>query len=191
MLKLKLIIVGAGGHGRALAEAVNLKNDFELVGFVDDSWPDNTLVWKYPILGKIADLSQYREKADWAVVAIGNNKLRSELTARLIDVGFEIATVVHPASIVSPSAVIGCGTVIMAGAIIGTEAKLGIGVIVNSGANVDHHCVVGDFGHLGVNACMAGGSSLGVGTWIQAGSALGYGVKVAPSTVILAGIGVN
>lgn len=56
----------------------------------------------------------------------------------------------------------------MAGAIVGTEARLGDGVIVNCAAVVDHHCRVGDFGHLGVNAAMAGGW----GAW-----ALGPGCK--------------
>ena len=76
---------------------------------------------------------------------------------------------------------------VMAGAIVGTEALLGEGVIVNCGATVDHHCTVEDFGHLGVNACMAGGSTLGRGEWLQAGSALGYGVKVPPAAVLKPG----
>lgn len=72
----------------------------------------------------------------------------------------------------------------MAGAIVGTEAQLGVGAIVNCGAVVDHHCRVENFGHLGVNAAMAGGSTLGYGAWMQAGSVLGYGVKVATWTVL-------
>lgn len=70
----------------------------------------------------------------------------------------------------------------MAGAIIGTEARLGIGSIVNCGAVVDHHATVEDFGHLGVNASMAGGTRLGRGAWMQAGSTLAYGA-VVPSSI--------
>jgi len=72
----------------------------------------------------------------------------------------------------------------MAGAIVGTEARLGCGVIVNCGAVVDHHAQVHDYGHLGVNACMAGVTVLGRGAWMQAGSALGHAVKVADGTVV-------
>lgn len=75
----------------------------------------------------------------------------------------------------------------MAGSIIGTEAKLGAGSIVNSGAVVDHHCTVEDFGHLGVNTSMAGGSILGRAAWMQAGSALGYGVRVQDGVVLAPG----
>jgi UDP-3-O-[3-hydroxymyristoyl] glucosamine N-acyltransferase len=122
-----------------------------------------------------------------AIVAIGNNGLREKLCEQLLAAGFELATVIHPRAIVSLRAKIGPGTAIMAGAIVGTEAQLGTGVIINSGAIVDHHAQVHDYGHLGVNACMAGGSILGKGSWIQAGSALGYGVKVEANTVLLPG----
>lgn len=191
MQKKKLIIIGSGGHGRSLAESVLLGDQFELSGFVDDSWPQNKAVWSYPVLGDTSELSQYRAIAEWAIVAIGNNKLRSKMLNQLSGAGFQLATVIHPAAIVSPSAMVGIGTAIMAGAIIGTEAELGVGVIVNSGANVDHHCKVGDFGHLGVNACMAGGSILEEGAWIQAGAALGYGVKVPMHQIIEPGVGLK
>lgn len=190
-MKHKLLIVGAGGHGRAVAESIGLKNEFELMGFIDDSWPTNQNIGQYLIYGTTEDLTQYRSVADYVVVAIGNNKKRSELMDELSNAGFTLATIIHQAAIVSPSAIIGAGTVIMAGAIVGTEARLGRGAIVNSGANVDHHCVVDDFGHLGVNACMAGGSKLGLRAWLQAGSALGYGVDIAADCVILPGTGVN
>ena len=72
----------------------------------------------------------------------------------------------------------------MAGAIVGTEAHLGAGVIVNWRAVVDHHCRTEDFGHLGINAGMAGGSVLGRGAWMQAGAVLGYGVKVEAGVVL-------
>ena len=72
----------------------------------------------------------------------------------------------------------------MAGAIIGTEARLGDGAIVNCAAAVDHHCLVGDFGHLGVNAAMAGESVLGATASMQAGSVLGCGVTIGAWRVL-------
>lgn len=77
----------------------------------------------------------------------------------------------------------------MAGAIVGTEARLGVGAIMNCGAVVDHHATVEDFGHLGVNASIAGGKLLGRGAWMHAGVVLGYGVKVAAGEVLVPGDG--
>lgn len=167
-----------------MAEAVLASGEFVVTGFLDDVYPELELVWDIQVLGKVTDLAQWRGAADCAFVAIGNNALRQEVAARLREAGFSLATVVHPRAIVSPTSVIGEGSAIMAGSIIGTEACLGEGVIVNCAAVVDHHCRVGNFGHLGVNAAMAGGSGLGAAAWMQAGSALGYGVQIETGCVL-------
>lgn len=183
----RVIVIGAGGHGRSVAEAILLLGRDELVGFVDDGADANAKVWAYPILGTTDSLKGLRAFADAVVVAIGNNAIREKLHAGVRDAGFELLSVIHPTAFVSPTATLGAGCAVMAGAVVGTEARLGEGVIVNCGATVDHHCRVGAFGHLGVHACMAGGSALGRCAWMQAGSALGYGVKVESSVVLVPG----
>lgn len=183
----RVIVIGAGGHGRSVAEAILLVGRDEIVGFVDDGADANAKVWKYPILGRTDSLHTLRAHADTVVVAIGNNAVREKLHALVRDAGFELQNVIHPAAFVSPTATLGPGCAVMAGAVVGTEAHLGEGVIVNCGATVDHHCRVDAFGHLGVNACMAGGSVLGHRAWMQAGAALGYGVKIAADTVLVPG----
>jgi sugar O-acyltransferase (sialic acid O-acetyltransferase NeuD family) len=187
----RLLIVGAGGHGRCVAEAVLASGEFLLAGFLDDAFPELTCVWDIPVQGRVANFAYWRGVADFAFVAIGNNVLRQQVTGELQSAGFSLATVIHPRAIVSPTAVIGEGAAIMAGGIVGTEARLGVGVIVNCAAVVDHHCQVGDFGHLGVGAVMAGGSVLGTSSWIQAGSSLGYGVMIEAGRVLVPGEAVS
>ncbi len=184
MPKTKLLIIGAGCHGASVAEAAELSGAFEVVGFLDDALPVGKAVLNGAVFGAIIGyisldhLDRYRAACDQAIVAIGNNAVREKITQQLVDAGFDIATVIHPRAFVSPSAVVGSGSAVMAGAIVGTEARLGVGSIVNCGAVVDHHARVEDFGHLGVNASMAGGTRLGRGAWMQAGAALGYGVEI-------------
>jgi sugar O-acyltransferase (sialic acid O-acetyltransferase NeuD family) len=188
MAKPRLLIVGAGGHGRSVAEAVLMSDGFELVGFLDDAAFDHgSDVWGLPVLGPTTGFADYAALASHAVVAIGNNTLRQKLCGELRAAGIALASVIHPRAIVSPRAQLGEGVTVMAGAIVGTEALLGQGAIVNCGAVVDHHAHVHDFGHLGVNACMAGGSVLGSLAWMQAGSAIGYGVQLAAGTVLKPG----
>jgi len=183
----RVIVIGAGGHGRSVAEVILLLGRDELAGFVDDGADLNAKVWTYPILGRTDSLHAMRALADAVVVAIGSNAIREKLHVQVWEAGFELLTVIHPAAFVSPTAILGAGCAVMANAVVGTEAELGEGVIVNCGATVDHHCKVEAFGHLGVNACMAGGSLLGHRAWMQAGSALGYGVKVERGVVLTPG----
>lgn len=180
----RLLVIGAGGHGRSVAEAALAAGGYELAGFVDDGWGQDHSVWGYPVLGGVASLGEYRQKCDYVVVAIGNNAVRDRIQAQVYDAGLIPATIVHPKAVVSPSSTIEAGCTVMAGAVIGTEARLGRGVIVNCGAVVDHDCIVDDFGHLGVNACMAGGSRAGRRAWIQAGAVLKYGMVLAADAVL-------
>lgn len=191
MAKTRLLVVGAGGHGRSVAEAAQLSGQFEVVGFLDDALPPNKLVLGVSVLGAVASMTQHMTVADQAIVAVGNNTVREKLMMQLKLVGFTWATVVHPRATVSPTSVIGAGVAVMAGVIVGTEARLGAGVIVNCGAVVDHHATVEDYGHLGVNASMAGGTLLGRGAWMQAGAALGYGVTVRSGVTLAPGEAVD
>ena len=181
----RLLVVGAGGHGRSVAEAAELSGQFEVVGFLDDALPAGISVVGFPVLGAVASMAQHQSVVEQAIVAVGNNAVREKLMMQLTAAGFTWATLVHPRAFVSPSSVMGAGAAVMAGAIVGTEARLGVGAIVNCGAVVDHHSTVEDYGHLGVNASMAGGTVLGRSAWMQAGAALGYGVTV-PSGLTLA-----
>ena len=185
MVKTRLLVVGAGGHGRSVAEAAELSGQFEVVGFLDDALPAGKSVLNVAVLGPMVSMGHHKAAADQTIVAIGNNAVREKLMQQLVSAGFVHATVIHPRAIVSPSAVLREGSAVMAGAIVGTEARLGMGSIVNCGAVVDHRAIVEDFAHLGVNASMAGGTVLGRGAWMQAGAALGYGVTV-PAGVTLA-----
>jgi len=182
----RLLIIGAGGHGRSVAEAAALSGEYEVVGFLDDGATESTIS-DIPVLGRVANLSDHLSKADAVHVAIGRNSLRGELCKKALLMGAFLATVIHPRAVISPRAVIGRGCAIMPGAVIGTDAWLGVGVIVNCGGVVDHDCRVGDYAHLGINASMAGGSSLGEYAWMKAGSVLAPGLRVESGEEVLIG----
>lgn len=187
MSKIRLLVVGAGGHGRSVAEAAELSGKFDVVGFLDDSMSAGETVLGSAVLGLVGNIANHRSACDQVIVAIGNNAVREKLMHQLAKTGFEFATVVHPRAFVSPSAILGRGSAIMAGSVVGTEARLGTGIIVNCGAVVDHHAIVEEYGHLGVNASMAGGTVLGRGAWMQAGASLGHGVKIPAEKTLLPG----
>lgn len=187
MTMIRLLVIGAGGHGRSVAEAAHLSGRFDVIGFLDDALPARDPMLGAAVLGPLASVVSHRSRFDQIIVAIGANPVREKAMQQLVESGFAFASVIHPQAFVAPSALLGAGSVVMAGAIIGTEARLGTGAIVNCGAVMDHHAVVEDYGHLGVNASMAGGTVLGKGAWMQAGSALGYGVTIPAGTTLRPG----
>jgi sugar O-acyltransferase (sialic acid O-acetyltransferase NeuD family) len=185
-----LLILGAGGYGCTVAEAAQLGEGFEPVGFLDDGFPNCSRAFNLPVFGTTDILETYADKVDCALVAIGENRVRSTLTRRLQSAGFQIASILHPEAKISPSAFLKAGVSVMAGAVIGTEAYIGQGVIINAGVAVDHHAQVDSFAHLGVGSCVAGGSRIQEGAWLRAGCVVGYRAEVraweiiAPGTVL-------
>ena len=162
------LILGAGGHGRSVCDAITAGGD-RVVGFLDDALPAGTLVSGTPVLGALSfawDLHRLFDASDEAppnqvVVAIGNPALRQTWQQVLEQVAAPLGVVLHPRAIVSATAQLGPGSVVLAGAVVNANASLHQGVLVSSGAVVDHDAICGAYSQLGVNAAMAGASRLG------------------------------
>ncbi len=180
----KLMIFGAGGHGRVVAEIAQLSGKYTDIAFLDDKAPDAT--FPYPYIGKCEKFANYQKDFDF-FVAIGNATIRRWFQTEVEDAGGRIITLIHPASIISKDVTIGKGTVVMAGAIVNTGAQIGDGVILNTASSVDHDCVVEDFCHVSVGAHLCGTVHLGTGTWVAAGATVINNVTICPDCLIGAG----
>ena len=176
-----LLVLGAGGHGKAVAEAALLSGEWQRVCFIDDRWPALQMCLNLPVLRDLQGLAAVA--ADAAIAAVGNNALRQQWSALIRACGLELATVIHPRACVSTTAMVGAGSVIMAQAVVGVDVQLGEGVIVNACAVVDHDACLGPYAHLGVGVSLAGGVQVGAHAWLQAGCSAGYAVVVADAVV--------
>lgn len=182
-----LLILGAGGHGRSLAEAALASKQWADVVFLDDNWPNLKEVMGYPVLGKVTEIAVKALHCDGAIAAVGNNVVREQWITFINHSHIKLVSIVHPFTWVSPSAEIDAGSAVMAGAVIGAHAVLGKGVIVNAGAVVDHDAKLDDLVHLGVGVKLAGGVIVGRLAWLQAGCCAGYNVTVPEAEVYTPG----
>ena len=176
----RVIIVGAGSHGRVVADIIQMAGDC-VVGYLDDS-PKETS--GYPYLGNTGDYSKYLDAK--FIIAIGEMESRRRIAKKLQGVNWY--TAIHPAATISKNNVlIGEGSVIAAGAIINPGAKIGKHCIVNTAAVVEHDSVLEDFVHISVGAKLAGTVMLGLGTWVSIGAVISNNLSVCENTVIGAG----
>lgn len=176
----RLIIIGAGGHGRVVQD-IAVKTGYQQVDFLDDS--DKCSV---PTIGRVADYIKYLNSADF-FVAIGNNRVRERLQEEIQQSGASIATLVHPCAVIDPSIKIGIGTVVMAGAVINADAVIGEGVIINTCSSVDHDCMVQAFCHVAVGAHLCGTVTLGQRTFVGAGATAINNISICADCMIGAG----
>lgn len=150
-----LAILGAGGHGKVIADAALLAGCRGLV-FFDDAWPDKQDNGNWPVVGDWAALLERHHDYEGVIVAIGANDIRMAKQTALREAGVSVATVIHPLAAVSPFAALGAGSVAFAGAVVNPDARAGQGVIINSGAVVEHDCRLGDWVHISPRACLGG-----------------------------------
>ena len=174
----KLVIIGASGHGKVIAD-IAVKIGYEEIVFLDDDESIKECAG-FPVVGKTV---QVVEMDGDKIVAIGNAKIRERIQEGLNDV----VTLIHPDAVVSRRVEISDGSVVMAGAVINSDVVIGRGCIINTGASVDHDCRIGDYSHVSVGAHVAGTCEIGKRTWIGAGTTISNNVNICGDCMIGAG----
>lgn len=177
-MKSKIVIIGAGGQGRVVADIARLMGYSQIL-FLDDG--DAAVA-----AGKVSDYPKYLSDAEF-FVAIGNGQVRRKVQTMLEENGAQIATLIHPNAVVAKDVPIGRGTAVMAGAVINPGATVGCGNIINTCASVDHDCTVGDYLHIAVGARICGTVHLEDDTWVGAGAVIIQGLSVCAGCMIGAG----
>ncbi|HHT96070.1 MAG TPA: acetyltransferase [Clostridiaceae bacterium] len=174
-----LVIIGAGGHGKVVADIATKMKCWDSIRFLDDN-KSITNCLGFDVVGQISDAIKYRDCSDF-FVAIGNNNIREKIQEDLIRRGFKIAILLHPSAIIGTSVDIGIGTAIMAGAIINSSSKIGNGCIINTNSSLDHDNVVGDYVHVSPGVKTGGNINIGRLTWLGIGSVVSNSISICSS----------
>lgn len=174
----KIVIIGAGGHGRVVADIAKACG-YEKIVFLDDA--DVPL-----ISGKVSDFVKFKEGYSF-IVAIGNSRIREVVQQELIENECNVVTLIHPSSVIGSNVSFGVGTVVMAGTVINNGTIIGNGVIINTSSSVDHDNVIRDYTHISVGAHLAGTVSVGEHTWIGAGATVSNNICICEKCMVGAG----
>ena len=177
----KLIIIGAGGHGKVLADNA-LKNGYTDIYFVDDFITGNCM--GFPIVGTCADIPKMNDgKADF-ILGIGNNAVRKMLAETY---AVPWVTLIHPTAQIAVNVSIGNGTAVMAGAVINACTTIGEHCIINTRAVVEHDNIIGNYAHISPNAALGGTVSIGECSWIGLGASVINNIVICENCVVGAG----
>lgn len=180
--KKRLVILGASGHGKVVAEIAE-QAGYEEICFVD-AQAELLANLKWPVVGKsFNDI----KGAFTAFVAIGNNKTRAAQVRDLVNAGIPLARLIHRAAVVSSYAIVAPGSAVMANAVVNPAAQLGTGVIANTGCTIDHDCAIGEYSHISPGAHLAGNVIVGQRSWIGIGACIREGIVIGDDVTVGAG----
>lgn len=177
----QVIVLGAGGHGKVVADTVLSAGDLVL-GFLDDS-PEKVSVWDLPVLGSLDKWVEYACKARF-VFGLGDNAMRQRL-ANQMQVSWY--TAVHPTACLGHGVTLGEGTVVLAEAVLNADSVVGSHCIINTGAVIEHDCRVGSYTHISPRAVLCGTVVVGEMSHIGACAVVRNNLRICSRTVVGAG----
>ncbi len=188
----KLILWGAGGHGKVILDAAKAMDVFDKITFVDDAQDGSPgrFLWS----GGSEFRSVFpapRMRIPGSVVSIGDNRVRAACFEKALSHGLSPATIVHPSALIANSAHLGEGTVVMPAVVVNAGAEIGRNCILNTAAIIEHDCRIGEHVHISPGVLLAGGvtveslAHVGIGAIAIPGSQIGAGSIVGAGAVVI------
>lgn len=188
----KLILIGAGGHAKAVIDMIKKSNKIDIEGLIGKYTDEvGKKILGVPVIAtdeQLIDILRYGVKyALIAVGSVGDNSLRKKLYEKVKNIGYTFINVFHPSAIISEYAKFGLGNVVMASVFIGPDTEIGNNVIVNTGAMIEHDCIIKDHVHVAPGAKIAGRVKIGEASHIGIGAVIIQGVEIGKNSLIGAG----
>lgn len=162
----KLLILGAGGYGKTIADVASQLGTYTSIAFLDDGQTGDN------ILGKCGEYAAFVEGQTDVYPAFGNNEIRMRWIRQLLEEGICVPTLVHPRAYISPTARLEAGVTVLPMAVVNTGVTVETGCIINIGVLIDHDSVIG------------AGCHLSPGTIVKAENRIPGGIKLESGAVI-------
>jgi UDP-perosamine 4-acetyltransferase len=176
-----LIILGAGGHAKAVAE-VAVDVGFEIRGFVPGQnglnlAPQSLIL---PSSFESLDISAH------FALGVGDNSRREQVLGDFTQIFPQASfpNLIHPSSVLAKSVDLEKGVVVHPMVVVGANVRLSAGVILNSGAIIEHDSSMGAFSSLAPGSRVAGGVRIGARASIGLGAGILPGVEIGTDAII-------
>lgn len=185
------ILIGGGAFGREVLSWANDRSaddrDVEFEHFLD---ADATVLDAFAeySLEYLGDPETYVPvESDVFLIAIGSPPMKDFISQRLIEMGAQFTSVVHPSAVVSKAAQIGAGVIIGPQSYVATHSVLGDFSCVNSLSGIGHDANIGRCCTISSQADIMGRVQLGERVFVGSGARILPNVKVQQGSKIGAG----
>jgi UDP-perosamine 4-acetyltransferase len=179
--KCRVIVWGAGGHGKVIVDALLASESCDLLGILDDDpMKAGTTLLGVQVFQSPGGVRSLLDTLDFDGVAIGigDNYIRNKKFRELSSCGLKPVNVIHPDAHLSRFVELGVGVTILAGATVNPGTVIEDNVCVNTAASIDHDNYLESGCHVFPNATLTGGVRVGKFAYV------GSGAVVAPNIVV-------
>ena len=190
---IKCIILGGGGHTKGLLDTIKEANtDYHIEGILDpDIEKRGDSLLGINVIGDDELLPDFLAKGVRHFIVglggAGDCKPRMRLFNHAIELGFKPLSIIHPSSYISSFASIGNGLQVMPHVSVMPGARIFDNVIINTGAIVEHDCMINSHSHISSGAHLAGNVSVGICSHLGIGSVVKQDIKIGDFVLVGAG----
>ena len=163
----KLLILGAGGYGKTIADVAQQLGCYDKIAFLDDGKTNAP-----GVLGRCDEFLSFADETTEMYPAFGNNETRMAWINRLMEHGIRVPVLVHPSAYVSPTATLFSGVTVLPKAVVNTGVMVKTGCIINIGALIDHDSIIEDGCHLAPGAIVKAENLIRSGSKIDSGTVI-------------------
>jgi UDP-perosamine 4-acetyltransferase len=182
-------LLGAGGHGRVVLDAL-LCCGARPAGILDSKLGAPHSVFNIPVLGGDDWLDRINPADVVLAIGVGANphlQVRQELFEMHKKRGFDFLTLRHPSAILGRDSQLGEGCQIMAGAVLQCRVSVAKNAVVNTRASIDHDCHIGAHAFISPGAVLCGEVRVGDQAFLGAGAVVLPGLEVGSRAIVGAG----
>jgi len=186
----RVLVWGAGGHGKVVIDALMASGEWKVVGVIDDDESKrDTEVLGVKVFALEGDVAEVAKRLDCkrVAIAIGDNYTRFEKFQLAQRAGLTPVNVVHPRAHVSRFVQMGEGVTILAGATINPGTTIADNVCVNTSASVDHDNYLESSCHIFPNATLTGGVRIAEFAYVGSGAVIAPNLTVGKYSYVGAG----
>ncbi|MBU0638740.1 MAG: acetyltransferase [Planctomycetes bacterium] len=177
----RVLILGAGGHGRVVLDILLQAGRHQIVGFLDNNEAiHRRRIDGIPVHGSIGDLSYLKQALDidGVIIAIGDNGARRGLARQVEQADIRLINAIHPSAALAHNATVGRNVVIAAGVVLCAHCQIGDSVILNTGCIIDYQTMIGEGSHICPGVRIAGRVK------VESGVFVGIGATVIPKVTL-------
>lgn len=182
-----IYILGAGGHGAVVCEAIRASGASPAAFLDKDKEKQNSKTMDLPVLDKTEALESLNPTECAIANGIGEGTTRRKAFLQLREQGFEVHTVIHPSAIFPADLQIGDGAQLMAGCVIQPRVTIGENVVLNTRCSIDHDCAIGAHSFLAPGAVLCGDVRIGDASHVGANATVIEKITIGRNVVIGAG----
>lgn len=175
-----LLIIGAGGHARSVAD-VALQIGYKDLVFWDKNAKENEKIFNFPVVKDIDILNNSKR----IIVAIGDNEERERFFSSLNK--NYIVNIISSLSYLGRELSMENGNFISHGSYIGPLVKIGINNIINTHCVIEHECEIGNNNHISINSTIAGRCKIRNNVFVGAGSIIKDRISICSNVIVGAG----